>query len=180
MAFKTTITIGLIAMLWITSAGVKDDQFEDGSWGRLKETLSHKHMCSWCAGQEDWSAAALNFSQQVFLHFHHNNWISCVIFRGTCGVLRTRNPWQDGTRSSLQTWTRPPSSATPGTPAGGWETARWWPSPARAWPPANPWAGAGSVTRRGGELGATRGHLMWSLATCSVRIWAAAARRCPS
>ena len=62
-----TITIGLIAMLWITSAGVKDDQFEDGSWGRLKETLSHKHMCSWCAGQEDWSAAALNFSQQVFL-----------------------------------------------------------------------------------------------------------------
>ena len=68
-----TITIGLIAMLWITSAGVKDDQFEDGSWGRLKETLSHKHMCSWCAGQEDWSAAALNFSQQVFLLLHHSN-----------------------------------------------------------------------------------------------------------
>ena len=178
MTFQRIITFCFIAMLLMISAGVNDGQFDESNWGRLTEPLSHKHMCSWCAGQEDWNAAALNFSQQVLLLFHHKC-IACVIFRGTCGVLRTRNPWQGGTLSSLQTWTRPPSSATPGTPAGGWVTARWWPSPAPAWPPANPSAGAGSAARRGGELGATRGHLMGSLATCSVRIWAAAARRCP-
>ena len=91
MTFQRIITFGFITMLLMISAGVDDGQFDESNWGRLTELLSHKHMCSWCAGQEDWNAAALNFSQQVLLLFHHK-YIACVIFRGTCGVQITRNP----------------------------------------------------------------------------------------
>ena len=69
MTFQRIITFCFIAMLLMISAGVNDGQFDESNWGRLTELLSHKHMCSWCAGQEDWTAAALNFSQQVLLTF---------------------------------------------------------------------------------------------------------------